>query len=212
MAVIVVLAGLKVLSSTGLVDASTREKVELRPDSRAMLSMPSADKVSPDGIKKKGGESEETSEPVMNAVQVPSMNVANGSLTEAEKRVLLSLDDRRVELERRKASLDKKEAEIKKQTRVLAERMAELRSLTARLAEVREEKDRKYDVRMEQLAGVYGSMAPNEAAPLIAKLDEKIALALLQRMTGKRMGQILSVMDPEQAVALTKSLTDRQKL
>ena len=45
------------------------------------------------------------------------------------------------------------------------------------------------------------SMAPNEAAPLIAKLDEKTALALLKKLPSKRMGQVLSAMDPDKAVA-----------
>jgi flagellar motility protein MotE (MotC chaperone) len=55
-------------------------------------------------------------------------------------------------------------------------------------------------------------MAPKEAAILIAKLEPEIALSLLERMPGKRMGQILSLMDPARAIELTKGLSDKKQL
>lgn len=128
----------------------------------------------------------------------------------AEKQVLTELDARRVELERKRQLLDEREADLKQQSAALQERVAELRTLSAQVNQVRKESDTEYESRMEQLASVYVSMAPNEAAPLMAKLDDQIALALLKRMPGKRMGQILSVMDQDRAVLLTKILTDRK--
>lgn len=130
----------------------------------------------------------------------------------AEKQVLTELDARRVELERRRQELDQREEDIKNQAQALAERLAELKSLSTRVSQVRKERDNQYEARLEQLANVYGSMAPNEAAPLVGKLDEETALALLKRMPGKRMGQVLSAMDPERAVELTKVLSDKNKL
>ncbi len=137
---------------------------------------------------------------------------ANKTWDEADKHLLSGLDDRRVELEKRRSALDDRENELDQQSRIIAERIAELRTLTAKLSESRKEKDHRYEARLEQLARVYSSMAPNEAAGLIAKIDEDIALSLLQRMPGKRMGQILGLMSPDRAVALTKSLTNKQQL
>lgn len=132
--------------------------------------------------------------------------------SKAEKRVLTDLDARRVELEKREIALESKEAELKTQAQALSERVLELRTLTSQLAKAREEKDHRYEARLEQLASVYGSMAPKEAAPLIARLDTETALSLMERMPGKRMGQILSGMQPDRAVELTKYLTDKRKL
>ena len=53
-------------------------------------------------------------------------------------------------------------------------------------------------------------MAPTEAAPLIAKLDDEIGLTLLERMPEKRLGQILSSMNQDRAIELTKRLTERK--
>lgn len=127
-----------------------------------------------------------------------------------ERELLTELDARRVELEKRKTQLDDRENQIREQSRALQERLGELRILTAKLSESRKESENQHDARMEQLSQVYSSMAPNEAAPLIAKLDERIALALLKRMPGKRMGQILSAMEQDRAVQLTKELTEQK--
>lgn len=129
-----------------------------------------------------------------------------------EKVLLTELDNRRVELEKRNESLNQRDRDLDNRERELASRLVELRTLTRRLTEIRQEKDHRYEARLEQLANVYGSMAPNEAAPLIAQLDEDIALSLLERMPGKRMGQILSSMDHNRAISLTKTLTSKKAL
>lgn len=134
---------------------------------------------------------------------------APGQWSPAEKKLLTQLDARRVELEQRNEQLDKREQELKLQSESLAERIAELKSLAAKIETVRLEQDHRKEARLEQLANVYGSMAPNEAAPLIARLDDELGLSLLQRMPGKRMGQILSLMDRDRAVALTRKLSDK---
>lgn len=141
--------------------------------------------------------------------QAPVTKVS-GSWTETDKQILSELDARRVELEKRREELEKKEQMLGLQAETLASRLAELRGLTSKLKEFRKQKDSLYEARLEQLANVYGSMAPNEAAPLIAKLEDDIGLSLLERMPGKRMGQILSMMPSERAIELTKSLTDKQ--
>ncbi|MBP9837624.1 MAG: hypothetical protein KBC84_02820 [Proteobacteria bacterium] len=129
-----------------------------------------------------------------------------------ERQILLELDNRRVDLDKRAEILNQKEAEIKNQSNSLAERLAELKSLSVKLSQVRVERDNQYEARLEQLSQVYGSMAPNDAAPLFAKLDEDTALMLLKRMPSKRMGQILSVMDSTRAVDLTRILTSKDRL
>ena len=144
------------------------------------------------------------------AITPVAFDPANFENLSTEKQLLMELDSRRTELERRKAALDTKEDELKEQARALAERSAELKSLNTRLSQVRKERDAQYESRMDQLSNVYASMAPTEAAPLIAKLETNTALEILRRMPGKRIGQILGAIAPDRAVQLTKELTDRK--
>lgn len=150
-------------------------------------------------------------DPEPDAVVVSSVSV-QPSVSPVERGLLMQLDQRRVELEKRRKILDRKEQEIQQQAQLVGEKVTELKTLINKLSTLRKEKDHKYNARMEQLASVYSAMAPNESASLIAKLDNEVGLSLLERMPGKRMAQILGVMDQNRAIELTKHLTDKKKL
>ena len=128
-----------------------------------------------------------------------------------ELQVLTSLDARRSELEDRSQRLNEREQDIAKKEREFATRLTELREINDRLVADREKNDRKRSGQLDQLANVYGSMAPQEAAHLIEQLDITIALSLLERMPEKRIGQILALMAPEKALSITKMLSDKAK-
>ena len=144
--------------------------------------------------------------PVVADNQVISVQQLASGTGKAEREVLLTLDQRRVELEARSHGLDKKEMELGIQDRIVAEKITELKSIYGQLQARRQELDQKREAKLDQLAEVYATMAPEQAAPIIAKLDNETALSLLQRMSGKRMGQILSSMSSDRAIELTKGL------
>ena len=128
-----------------------------------------------------------------------------------EVQILKSLDSRRVELKERSERLDNREQELEARDRAYAAKLTELRELTERLNIEREKDQRKKSSKLEQLANVYGSMNPKEAADLMEQLDVTIALSLIQRMPEKRIGQILSMMSPERALVLTRMLSESSK-
>lgn len=204
---IIVLAGMKSIKAQKI--SNDQKGISENSDSRASLSTEA----------KKGSSliSEVTTESKVSEQNVDKKSEifeisAKISGSEAEKAVLMQLDQRRVELERRRVVLDEKEKELIAQAKLVTEKITELKSLTNKLAAMRTEKDSKYSARLDQLASVYGAMAPNEASGLIAKLDEEVALGLLERMPEKRMAQILGVMEQSRAIELTKLLTDRKGL
>lgn len=177
----------KVLASTGVVSAA----IDKRPVAKSAQL---------ESVPAQIHESQQTA---------PAEEVRSG-WSQTDLVLLTALDARRVELEKRKEALDDRETDLRRQEGEIAAKLTELKSLTARISERRKERDHKHEARMEQLANVYGSMAPAEAAPLIAKLDEEIALTLLERMPEKRLGQILSSMGQDRAIELTSRLTQRR--
>lgn len=195
---ILVLTILKVIFSNGAVNASIQQTRVARPDGDTETVETTRSITQPKAVNP-------------GAAILPAIAKKDG-WSEPERELLTQLDQRRVELERRRELLDAREAEVRAQADALAERLAELRTLTAKLSDTRKNLDHRYEERMEQLANVYGSMQPKEAAPLIAKLDDPIALGLLERLPSKRLGQILSLMPADRAIELTKSLSDRKKV
>jgi flagellar motility protein MotE (MotC chaperone) len=126
-----------------------------------------------------------------------------------EVKILTALDARRAELEDRRQKLDERMRELDVRDREFVARLTELRELNNRLGAERDRNQRKRNTQLEQLANVYGSMNPQEAAQLIEQLDVTIALGLIEKMPEKRIGQILATMSPEKALALTRLLSGK---
>ncbi len=127
-----------------------------------------------------------------------------------EVKVLTSLDSRRVELEERTNRVEQRESDFAAKERELAVRLTELKELSERLKMEREKGDKQRGTQLEQLANVYGSMNPPEAAHLLEQLDIQVSLSLIERMPEKRIGQILSLMNPQRALELTNLLSQRK--
>ena len=134
--------------------------------------------------------------------------VMNG-VSREEVKILTALDGRRAELEERSKQLDDRQSDIEKRDREFAVRLTQLRELTEKLSNQREQNDKKRSSQLEQLANVYSSMNPPEAAALIEQLDISIAIGLLERMPEKRIGQILALMNSEKALQITRLLSAR---
>lgn len=136
---------------------------------------------------------------------------APGQYTKEEVEILRSLDVRRQELEERERKIVDQESEMAKRDKAYAARLTEIRELTQKLESSREKNEKKRNTQLEQLSNVYGSMNPKEAAELMEQLDVSIALALLERMPEKRIGQILSLMSPDRALTMTRMLSTAQR-
>lgn len=132
--------------------------------------------------------------------------------TKEEVKVLTALDQRRAELEERSRVLDEKGREFEKRERAFVTRIAQMKELTETLQQDRLKGEQRRNGQLDQLANVYGAMAPNEAAALIEQLDLTIALSLLERMPEKRIGQILALMNKEKALAITRMLSGRAEV
>lgn len=135
--------------------------------------------------------------------------VAPARFGKEEVKVLTSLDSRRAELTERSKALDEREKQLSIRDREFAVRVAQLKELTDQLKNDREKSDKKRSAQIEQLANVYGSMSPQEAAQLMEQLDVQIALSLIERMPEKKIGQILALMSKERALTLTKMLSGK---
>ncbi|MCO6432420.1 MAG: hypothetical protein J5J00_16325 [Deltaproteobacteria bacterium] len=145
-------------------------------------------------------------------IKSPLLAATHPGYSREEMRLLTALDSRRAELEERNRRLEEREQDLAQRDREFATRLTELRELSGKLNSEREKDEKKKSNQLEQLANVYGSMNPEEAAKLIEQLDVTIALPLIQRMPEKRIGQILASMSPERALTLTKLLSNKDTL
>mgnify|MGYP001314725722 CR=1 FL=1 len=131
-------------------------------------------------------------------------------------------------LEQRKRMLDKREVALHGAETHLLELKAELEQIVTRYEKVAEtqkkrseaaakvEADRKAkeekaaadtrNVYQAQLAKIYESMPPEEAALRLERMPERKAIEVLRLLKGKSAGAILSAIRPERAAHLTEQL------
>lgn len=140
-------------------------------------------------------------------MMAPVSPKSEGNYSREEVAILTSLDGRRTELEERSKRLEQRETDLDLRDKEFAARLTQVRELTEQLKLDRDKTEKRRNVQIEQLANVYGSMNPPDAAALIEQLDSTIALALLEHMPEKRIAQVLALMKPEHALQLTKMLT-----
>lgn len=149
-------------------------------------------------------------EAAMSMVKPQAVSAAsNAPFSREEVKVLMSLDKRRSELEERSEKLTDRERDITQRENAMVVKFSELRELTEEIRQQRDQGEKKRKGQIEQLANVYGSMDPTEAAALMAQLDTAIALSMLEKMPEKRIGQILAMMPKDKALMLTKMLSAR---
>lgn len=133
--------------------------------------------------------------------------ISKPQFSKEEVTILKSLDSRRVELENRRKQIEEKEIDVRNKEREYAARLTEIKTITQQLKEDRVKDERKKKNQFDQLANVYGSMNPKEAAQLIEQLDITIARQLIERMPEKRIAQILALMTPDRALTITRMLS-----
>jgi len=129
--------------------------------------------------------------------------------------------------EEEKIDLDfllKKKAELKKEEEELAKKRADLMALQEEinnkieiLTQLRKEimaqmaiKEIVEEKKLKHLIKAYSAMKPQKAASLIERLDMDFAVALLSKMKGDVVGNILSFVDTEKAARMSEQLAKRK--
>ncbi|MDC4205729.1 MAG: hypothetical protein MPW13_15340 [Candidatus Manganitrophus sp.] len=107
---------------------------------------------------------------------------------------------------KRSQELDQKEERL----RLMEQEVGQMLKKYSEIREALEEKEKKRklteDEQLGRLAKMYAVMPPEEAAARIEKMDESLALNLLEKIKEKSAAQILTNLSPVKAAKLTEKL------
>lgn len=126
-------------------------------------------------------------------------NDEEAGMIEAIKRRQVELDDRDEMLKAEEERLKLLKGDIEK-------RIGELNAARLRLDKLAKEMDALKSVRAKKTVKIYESMAPEEAATRIERLNESMAVMILANMNAKKAGAILGLVEVDKAVHLTQKL------
>jgi flagellar motility protein MotE (MotC chaperone) len=127
--------------------------------------------------------------------------------TEEEMSHFNKLNDRKKELDLREAELNALEEELHKQKSEVETRIAKLEQIREDVAKVLKDRVEVDQQRVSTLVEFYQNMKPKQAADIFAKLNEDLAIEVLGKMKKKTAADILNLLEPAKARALSEKFT-----
>ncbi len=125
-------------------------------------------------------------------------------MIEAIKRRQVELDDRDEMIKAGEERLKLLKGDIEKRIGELNEERERLEVVAKKIGVVQ-------SVRAKKTVKIYESMAPEEAATRIERLNESMAVMILANMNAKKAGAILGLVEVNKAVVLTHKLKIKDK-
>lgn len=121
-------------------------------------------------------------------------------------RMMEKIEVKTKELKKREEQIEIRENQLK----TLEEKVkGDLKKVEAALKKSKELMNISTDLREEKinsLVKIYSAMKPDDAAPLVAALDEKIAIQILSKMKSKIAGQVMGKLDTKAAKKLSERI------
>lgn len=134
------------------------------------------------------------------------------AMSRSEIGLLQELAERRSELKQRESQLDMRERLLQATEKRLNDKIAALKASEAEIKLLVDAHDQQEDAKLKSLVRVYEAMKPQDAARILEKLDPKILLDVVQRMSERKIAAVLSAMTPDSAKSLTTELATRKPL
>jgi flagellar motility protein MotE (MotC chaperone) len=143
----------------------------------------------------------------------PENNYLESEVIQREREKMIrernKLENERHHLETVKKEIDQKIARL---TEIQTTVEKKIKKQEALIAEYKSMQESTMDNQFKHLLKIYTSMRSKKSAMLIDKLDVDIAIRLLSKMKGEKVGQILSYVPPEKAAALSEQLAKSSKV
>lgn len=117
-----------------------------------------------------------------------------------------ALKQRERELNQKQEILRREEERLNELKREVQERIQTLSELEKKISELISTKKTIEEEKLLKLAKVFEETPPEQAGPLLSRLDVDIAAELLLKMTGRKAGKIWGYVDPARAVEISKAL------
>ncbi len=128
------------------------------------------------------------------------------SLDETRVKILLSLNDRDIELKKREAALQEKESMIKVEEVQLDKKRTELLEMKKVVENIAQGNNDEVLKNIKKMIAVYEAMKPQAAARIFNELPLQVLTDLIKHMNPRKSSSIIALMDVGKAKALTDNV------
>ncbi len=134
---------------------------------------------------------------------------------EAKARLLQELDrqidQRRLEAARQEEALVALQRALETAKQALAEEQQRLEALRRQVEADIARREKLVDERLQQISRVYGAMKPREASLALEGMEDDMAVAILERLSGRAIGKIFDLMPKDRVRELTRRLEEGRR-
>lgn len=139
-------------------------------------------------------------------------NTRTGYMSAADVDVMNSIEDRDAKYTAWEEELKIRERMLEVTEGKVEEKIAELRDLEKSLKKLVGLQSEKEETDLNRLVKVYETMKPQDAAPIIQRLDETTQVAIMGRMKEAKMAAIFAKMEDDTPQILTVLLMERSEM
>ena len=128
------------------------------------------------------------------------------ALTENERQNLLSLMDRKRQLDERETSLNQREEQLRQLRDNIQHQISELRKIQQEIEAGMDAKKALDAENLNKVVGLYDGMDPKKSAQKFQSLDPKVAVQILMAMNQRKAAQLLEELPPAKAKEITEAI------
>ena len=128
------------------------------------------------------------------------------ALTETERQILLSLMERKRQLDERELLLNQREEQLRALRDNIQHQIAELNRLQQKIEASMEAKKAQDAENLTKVVSLYNGMDPKKAAAKLQSLDTNVAVKILMAMNQRKASALMEELPPEQAKRVTEEI------
>lgn len=150
-------------------------------------------------------------------VDVPEMKWRDASEQEVEyagvrMELFEELTERRKKMDKREKEIMTREALLRAAEQELDRKYQELSNLRTDIEGLLKQQSDEENARIASLVKIYEGMKPKDAARIFDTLDLDVLLAVMGKMSERKLSPVLAAMNPERARTITIMLAEQKKL
>jgi flagellar motility protein MotE (MotC chaperone) len=131
------------------------------------------------------------------------------ALTDTERKILLSLMERKRQLDERDTLLNQREEQLRVLRDNIQQQVAELKRLQSEIEASMEAKRQQDAENLQKVVNLYNGMDPGKAAEKLKTLEPKVAVQILMGMNQRKAAQLLEALPPDSAKRITEAIVSK---
>lgn len=126
----------------------------------------------------------------------------------AQDDLIKFIENKRIEIKEKEESLKKEEERLRVLKKDVEESIQKYTQLLDKLENILKKIEQAKDEKFDHIVRSYEAMQPEDAASRLSVLDDSMVANIMLRMKSKKVGAIMSIIEPKKAAMITREIAN----